>query len=300
MNLDRLHTFRVVSETLNFRRAAEELGVTESAVSQQMKSLEREVGIPLFERIGRRVCLTPAGQVLVAESSRVFAAVDRARESLEQLSKSDRGRLRVGASTTPGIYLLPQVLGRFTVDLPLVQLEFRIGNSRHIEAMLLANELDLGVVGGRVSHEELFAVALGRDRIVVVGSPRLLGPVRSLSLADFGRWPLLAREPGSATRAAVEAAFLGAGVHLAPAFELPYPEALVRAAEAGLGVAFVCAHAAATGIEAGRLVEVRVEGLDIVRPFFAAYHRDKRVTSAMQELIDLLAAGLREFDLEAE
>jgi DNA-binding transcriptional LysR family regulator len=294
MNLERLKTFRVLSETLHFRRAAEKLRLSQSAVSQQIAVLEREVGAPLFERIGRRVYLTGAGKVLAEETVKVLSALERAREAVASQGQGDAGRLRIGASTTPGIYLVPEVLGRFRASMPRVELAFSIANSQAIEAALVANEVDLGVIGGRVAHEELFEVPLGADRIVPVASPRLLGKTRRVTPKDLARFPLLCREPGSATRQAVEGALQQHGVRLKPAFELPSPEALLRAAAAGLGVTFVSRRAAEPEIKARELVELEVEGVRIERPLFAAHHRDKRVTPAMRELMGLLRNHLAE------
>lgn len=296
MDVQRLHTFEVLSETLHFRHAAERLGITQSAVSQQIASLEKDLGAALFERIGRRVYLTAAGQVLAREAVKVLSTVSRARDAVGAVSKGDAGRLRVGASTTPGIYLLPEVLGRFRADFPLIELDFRIANSGRIEALAVANEFDLGVCGFKPSHEELFGIELGEDRIIAVASPALLGKTKRVRPGDLARWPLVARERGSATRAAVEGAFASLGVPLAPTFELPSPEAIVRAAEAGLGYAFVSAHTAGDAIETGRLVEVRIEGLDVRRSLFAVHHRDKQVTPAMRDLVDLLRDRLRSCD----
>lgn len=207
-------------------------------------------------------------------------------------SKGDAGRLRVGASTTPGIYLVPEVLGRFRADFPMVELDFRIANSSRIEAMVIANEFDLGVCGFKPTHEELFEVELGADRIIPVASAALLGKTRRVRPAELASWPLVARERGSATRGAVERALATLGVALSPAFELPSPEAIVRAAEAGLGFAFVSARSAADALRARRLVALRVDGLDVRRALFAMHHRDKQVTPAMRELIELLRARL--------
>jgi DNA-binding transcriptional LysR family regulator len=292
MDLQRLRTFQVLSETLHFRHAAERLGITQSAVSQQIAALEKELGAALFERIGRRVFLTPAGTVLAGEAVKVLAAASRAREAVGAVSKGDAGKLRVGASTTPGIYLVPEVLGRFRADFPLVELDFRIANSSRIEALAVANEFDLGVCGFKPTHEELFEVELGEDDIVPVASPALLGKTRRVRPTDLASWPLVAREQGSATRKAVERALAALGVELSPTFELPSPEAIVHAAEAGLGLAFVSARSAADALRARRLVELRVDGLDVRRALFAMHHRDKQVTPAMRELIELLRARL--------
>lgn len=294
MDLVRLRTFQVLSGTLHFGRAAERLGVTQSAVSQQIAALEREVGAALLERIGRRVYLTAAGEVLAAEAERLLAAASRARDAVAAASAGTSGTLRVGASTTPGVYLLPEVLGRFRDRFPGVELRFRIANSSEIEALAVANAFDLGVCGFRPRHEELFEIELGEDRIVAVASRALVGGRRRTAPGRLDAWPLLAREAGSATRAAVERALAARGSRAAPAFELPSPEALVRAAEAGLGVAFVSSWAARDGLETGRLVPLRVDGLDVRRTLYAVHHRDKRVTPAMRELVSLLRARLSE------
>jgi len=294
MNLDRLRTFQAVTATLHFGRAAERLGLSQPAVSQQVAHLEEELGTALFERIGRRIYLTPAGQALSVEAGRIFAAIDRATEAVRALASGEAGSLRVGASTTPGIYLVPEVLGRFRSDLPQVKLAFRIANSAEIERALLANELDLGIAGARFNHAELFEVTLGQDRIMAIGSPTLLGRTRRARIDDLSRWPLLGREQGSGTQAAVSAALARRGARVAQAFELPSPEALVHAATAGLGIAFVPRRAARDALRTRGVVELRIDGLEIVRPIQAAYHRDKRVTRAMRDVIDLLRARMRQ------
>jgi DNA-binding transcriptional LysR family regulator len=293
MNLDRLATFRVLAEMLHFRRAADKLRLSQSAVSQQIAALERELGTALFERIGRRVYLTPAGEVLRDEAAKVLSALARAHEAVLALGTGDTGRLRVGASTTPGIYLLPEVLGQFRKSMPKVQLEFRIANSRDIEASLLANELDLGVVGNPVEHDELFATPMGQDQVIAVASPSLLGKTRRVTPAELSRFPLFSREGGSATRSTVDQALSKLGIKLSLDFALPSPEACLRAAASGLGVTFVSRYAAAPQLKAKRLVELNVVGLSLVRPLSAAYHRDKRVTPAMRALMSLLKDHLK-------
>ncbi len=287
MNFDRLRTFRALAETLHFRKTADKLRISQSAVSQQISALEDELGVPLVERIGRRTFLTPAGKILVEEAGKVLAAVERAGEAVRAYGAGDVDRVRLGASTTPGVYIVPTALGEFRSALPLVELTFRIANSADIEQALVNNELDLGVVGEDIAHEELFQVSIGEDEIVAVAAPKIVGGKR-IKAADLEKLPMLAREAGSATRRYVDAGLAKAGVKAKAAFELPSPEAQVRAAAAGLGVTFVSRHVAASDLAAKRLVTVRIEGLRLVRPITAAYHRDKRVSPAMQQLIALL------------
>jgi DNA-binding transcriptional LysR family regulator len=287
MNLDRLRTFRALAETLHFRKTADRLHISQSAVSQQISALEAELGVPLVERIGRRTFLTPAGEVLVDEAGKVLAAVDRAAEAVRAFGAGESDRIRLGASTTPGVYIVPAALGAFRAALPLVELSLRIANSAEIERALVDNDLDLGVVGEDITHEELFQVEIGEDEIVAVGSPRMFGKKR-LRAAELERVPLVAREAGSATRRHVDTGLARLGIEPRIAFELPSPEAQVRAAAAGLGIAFVSRHVAASDLAAKRLVVIRIEGLRFVRPITAAYHRDKRVSPAMRQLIALL------------
>lgn len=287
MNLDRLRTFRVLADCLHFRKTADRLHISQSAVSQQISALESELGTMLVERIGRRTFLTPAGKVLADEAGKVLAAVDRAAEAVRAFGAGESDRLRLGASTTPGVYIVPAALGAFRAALPLVELTLQIANSGEVERGLVENDLDLGVVGEGITHTELFQVEIGQDEIIAVGAPTLASRKR-LRTADLERIPVVARESGSATRRHVDAALAGLGVRPKVAFELPSPEAQVRAAAAGLGIAFVSRHVAAAELAAKRLVTIRIEGLRLVRPITAAYHRDKRVTPAMQQLIALL------------
>jgi DNA-binding transcriptional LysR family regulator len=287
MNFDRIRTFRVLAESLHFRKTAEVLHISQSAVSQQISALEDELGVLLVERIGRRTFLTPAGKVLADEAGRVLAAVERAGEAVRAFGAGETDRLRLGASTTPGVYIVPAALGAFRAALPLVELSLKIANSADVQLALVHNDLDLGVVGEEIAHEELFQVVIGDDEIIAVAAPALAEKKR-LRASDLEKLPMLAREAGSATRRYVDAGLDQIGVTPRVAFELPSPEAQVRAAAAGLGIAFVSRHVAAGDLAGKRLVPIRVEGLRLVRPITAAYHRDKRVSPAMQQLITLL------------
>src|SRR5437764_5771224 len=168
MNFDRLRTFRALAESLHFRKTADKLHISQSAVSQQISALENELGVLLVERIGRRTFLTPAGKVLVDEAGKVLAAVERAGEAVRAFGAGETDRLRLGASTTPGVYIVPSALGAFRTALPLVELSLKIANSAEIQQALVDNDLDPGVVGEKIAHEELFQIAIGDDEIIAV------------------------------------------------------------------------------------------------------------------------------------
>jgi DNA-binding transcriptional LysR family regulator len=292
MDLDRLHTFQVLAQTLHVGRAAHQLHRSQSAVSQQIRALETELAVVLVERIGRRMFLTPAGRVLADEAAKVFATLDRATSTVRAFGIGDAGAVRIGASTTPGVYIVPAALGAFRTAWPHVELSLRITRAPAIAEALIHNALDLGVVGEDLAHDELIHDVIADDEIVAVAAPGV-APRPRLRTADLRNLPVLAREPGSATRRHVDRALAQLGIEPRIAFELPSPEAQLRAAAAGLGLAFVSRRIAADELAAHRLVHVPITGVRIVRRITAAYHRDKRVTPAMHHLVALLRRHAR-------
>ena len=131
----------------SFRRAAEALHLSQPALSQHVRELEAELGARLFDRLGRTVHLTEPGRILEDRATRLFAALSDARHAIADLQGLQRGTLAIGASTTPGIYVLPGVLGLFRQRYPAIEMTLQLGNSEQIEALVRAGELDLGVVG---------------------------------------------------------------------------------------------------------------------------------------------------------
>jgi DNA-binding transcriptional LysR family regulator len=162
MTLRQLEVFVAVAQAQSFRRAAERLHTSQPALSQHVRELEEELDVRLLDRLPRNVHLTDAGRLLLDHAQRVFATLGSAREVIGELKGLQRGSLLIGASTTPGIYLLPRVIGAFRQRYPSISVNFRIANSRIIEDRIRANEFDLGVVGGHglAPGEECLAVGL--------------------------------------------------------------------------------------------------------------------------------------------
>jgi len=162
--------FLAVARAGSFRAAAETLHLSQPALSQHVAELERELGARLFDRLGRRVALTEAGRILEDHAQRIFATLTSAQENVAELGALKRGSLLVGASTTPGIYVLPRLAARFQELYPGLTLRVRIANSAAIEEQIRANELDLGVVGGHGVRpgEECLSAGLPDELVVVV------------------------------------------------------------------------------------------------------------------------------------
>src|SRR2546422_1679651 len=175
MNLAHLKTFVAVAELRHFARAASACNVSQPAVSHQIAQLEDSVGAKLLNRAPRRVSLTVAGEVLLEEARRILAAVDRARERMHGVTSGAVGRIRLGASATPGLYLMPQLLAIYRVAHPTFDLQFEIGVLDDICERVARNDLDMAIIAGVHATHQLRAKPLRRDQLIAVPAP----PTRS-------------------------------------------------------------------------------------------------------------------------
>ena len=284
--------FLAVARAKSFRRAAETLHLSQPALSQHVAELERELGARLFDRLGRSVALTEAGRILEDHALRVFATLAGAREAISELSGLKRGSLLVGASTTPGIYVLPAVIATFQQQYPGISLNLQIGNSAVIEARIRANELDLGVVGGHAlrSGEECLAAGVLDELILIVPPTHPWARRREVAPALLADQRLLVREDGSATRQVAERALLQAGVRIAASMELGHTEAIKQGVIAGLGVALVSFHAVRGEVGSGRLCGLRLKGLRIGRHFHVIHNEARALGPSVRAFIELLQA----------
>src|SRR2546428_10506593 len=171
MNLVPLKTFVAVAELRHFARAASVCNVSQPAVSHQIAQLEQAIGARLLNRAGRRVSLTVAGEVMLEEARRILAVVDRARERMQEVTSGAVGRIRLGASATPGLYLLPSLLARYRASHPTFELQFQIGAIDEIAERVIRNDLDMAVIAGRPPTDELRVQTLIQDELVAIGAP---------------------------------------------------------------------------------------------------------------------------------
>ena len=272
--------FVEVCRFLNFSQAAEALNTTQPAVSLAVKELESHYGVALFERMNRRVYLTPAGEALLATAQDVLRGFQEAEETLGQ------GRplaLRVGANVSFGEAGLAQVLGRFRQEHPQVRLRALVANSDKIQSLLVENQLDVGIVDGLGVSERLRAQPLYQEDLVLAAAPgRFPAPATVEELAAL---PLLLREPGSGLRSSVDRVFSQQGLAPQPLLESTSTAALAQAAKAGLGVAILPEALAQreSGLQVGTVPEVR-----FFRQFACALHRQKAPSQALEAFLALL------------
>jgi DNA-binding transcriptional LysR family regulator len=292
MTLRQFEVFLAIARARSFRRAADALHLSQPALSQHIRELEADLETRLFDRLGRTVQLTDAGRVLEDHATRLFATLADARQAIAELQGLQRGTLTIGASTTPGIYVLPGVLGVFGQRYPGVDVTLRLGNSERIEALVRAGELDLGVIGdqGTSPAAARLAASLADELVLIVAPAHPWARRREVRPDELATHPLLLREPGSATRQVTERALRAAGVAYRPGMMLEHTEAIKQAVLAGLGVAFVSVHAVRGDLATGRLRGLRVPGLRIVRHFHLIHHERRRLSASARAFTDILAA----------
>lgn len=272
----RLVVFRTVADQRSFRKAAEELYLTQPAVSLQIKALEDDIGVQLFDRTGAHIALTKAGKVLLDYSRRANALFVQAEEEIAALSGDHAGLLALGASTTIAQYLLPRMLGEFLRSHPRIHPTMVSGNTEQIVEALTQQKIALGLIEGPARSRDIKCEPFMEDELVlIVSAAHEWAELESIPCSEIAAAPLLMRERGSGTRQIVEMALQRQGVKLNPSrivMELDSTEAIKSAVEAGLGVGFVSRWAIAKNLRLGAHFKiVEVTGLRIQREFCVAY-----------------------------
>jgi len=283
-----LEVFLSVAKHLNYTRAGEELNLSQPSVSIRIKQLENELGMKLFEQLGKKVALTDAGLLLVSHARRVIAAIQDAKQALEELQGLERGSLRIGASTTPGMYLIPQIIARFKERYPKIEVHLGIKDTKQVEEGVIRNEFDFGFVGGHLVGDAVEVLAWVTDQLaLVVGPKHPLAKKKSIKAEDLRKEKFILRELGSATRATIVSHLEKVTLAVQPVMEMENPESVKKAVQSGLGVAFISKFAVEAELKAKSLIAVSVRGLDIRRELKIVYRKDKHLGRAAQTFISM-------------
>jgi DNA-binding transcriptional LysR family regulator len=299
-NLDQLvsvHQLRLLTAVVErggFSRAAEALGLSQPAISHQLKALSMSVGIPLIEVIGRRVQLTQAGELLYGHAKRILAEFAAAGDTLDDLRGLKRGVLRLAGDTTVGIYVLPDLLGAFRKANPSIEVRLGVDNRQGLYGRLTANEADFVVSGRRWENPSVPLVVepFLANELIAIASPRHhLASRDRIALAELAAEPFIIREPGSGTRESAEEALQEAGLSVRSVMELASNGAIKRAVAQDLGVAILSRYATALEMQIGQLVELKVEGFPLHRQWHLVYARDKRLGPVDEAFLAFLEAG---------
>lgn len=289
MDLYHLQTFHCVARLLNFSRAAEELALSQSAVSRHIEALEQDLGIELFTRSGRGATLTEAGVRLVDYAERILYLSQEAARALAELRDLESGRLSVGASTTPGNYLLGPVVAAYQDRYPGIDLHLDIRDSQSATRLVEEGLVDVAVLAGPPAAAGITVEPCMDDELLLVAAPgHPLAGKAEVRLEDLADARLLLREPGSHTRQAVEQMFRARDFHPGQTGELGSTEAIKQTVAAGGGVAFLSRYAVALEMHTGMLKQLPGPDCRLGRQFVLAYPKGGRRPSAVLAFAALL------------
>lgn len=278
MDFRKLEAFCRVYEAHSFSKAGELMHLSQPTISAHIAALEEYLGLPLFDRLGRSVLPTHAGDVLYRESGGVFSLLERAEAELALLRNEVAGDLIIGGSTIPANYILPELVARFLAKHAAVRLELRTGDTDQILGLVLDGTLDMAVVGDAPGQRGLIGEPLVSDDLVVVASPEFW-----LQGEDILQWPWILREQGSGTLRAFERALVRNGLDpssLCSRCSVYGTEAAVRVAVAGAGVTVVSARACAQELAQGQLRIVPTTLQHMRRQFYLVWHEARRAFPA--------------------
>ena len=269
LNFNLLRSFVLVADEGSISGAARAGFASQPALSKAIRELEKQIGLPLFERNPRGVILTEAGVLLHEHARALFALEAQTEAALTAHRDVEGGTLRIGATTTLANYVLPPLLGEFRQLYPRVTLTLERANSRDIEAKLADYALDVAFIEGLPARDNLVTHAWREDELVLVCAPNHALAARELVTApDLAGESWIVREEGSGTRQWIERALSPFGLPPAQSWEIGSAEAIKSAVAASLGIAFVSRAAAADQIALGKLRVVPVSEIEIRRPFY--------------------------------
>ncbi len=290
MDIHQLRVFASVFKNRSFSRASEELHLTQPTISNHIKALEDEFECKFFDRLGRTIIPTKEAEVLYSKSTEIIEKADALKEAVGQLKKDLTGKLIVGASTIPGVYLMPRIMGEFQKRYPSVSFQILISDSRGIIDSISRHELLLGIVGAKIENEQIQYTPFVEDELIVVSSPSMVNQ-DALTLKDLVGFPMVLREEGSGTRRETEKFLEGRGVSLDSvkiAGIFGSTDAVKQAVKAGLGVSILSKFSVADELEHYILKEIKLTDAQIKRRFYIVTHRKRTLPKVYDAFLKLI------------
>jgi DNA-binding transcriptional LysR family regulator len=286
----RLKVFHTVARLLSFTKAAEELHMTQPAVTFQVRQLEEYFNTRLFDRTHNKVNLTPAGERVAEFAERIFDLYAEMESGVRDLTGEISGALTIGASTTIAEYMLPALLGEFKNQYPDINLRLKVSNSEGIVSMVEHNVIDLGVVESPVNNKNLIVEVCHEDQLVLVAAPdhELVKRGGKVNASDIVRYPFVSREEGSGTRDVVMQYLMEHKVSPGDmnfSLELGSPEAIKGAVEAGMGITILSRSIIGKELKLNMLAELPLDP-PLARPFSFVRQRQKFRVTVMEKLLE--------------
>lgn len=295
MNFHQLKIFYTVAQQQSITQAAFDLRLTQPAVSQQIKALETELGIALFERGGPKLRLTQAGEAFYRSTVTILHAKDEAERIIAELGAATKGKLILGANTTGGMYLLPRIVRAFKESRPETEIIFQIESTEWLYEKILENVVDLAVVGGPTTDRRFGVEAICMDRLALIASPsHHLASARKISLNDLKDQPFVVPAQGSRTRQLVEQKLKEAGIVPRVVMQLPGTEAVKKAVAANLGIGFVSQYAVEQEAPLAELQVISMDDFELQRDMELIYRKHKYFSPVAERFREFVHAYARE------
>jgi DNA-binding transcriptional LysR family regulator len=290
MELWQLEVFTAVAEEKSFSRAGQRIGRTQPAISSAIKLLEGELGEPLFDRMGKSIRLTAAGELLFEYSRRLLSLREEAVLAIGELRGLSRGTLRLGANETTCLYLLPEVLSAFTQAYPQVRVDIHRAITRSITERVIEGKLDFGIVTLPIKNSRLEAITIHHDEMaLIVGPAHALASRRSVKMNDLESEPFILHKIGTTTRERLVKHFNDGGVKIKVTMELASIETIKRFVSIGMGISIVPRLCIAKEIEEGSLKALSIRDARFQRKLGLIYNKDRYQSQAARAFLELIS-----------
>jgi len=288
-----LETFCRVADLKSFSKAADDLFLTQPTISGHILSLEQSLSLRLFDRTSREVRLTKAGEVFLKYASKILSFRKDLLNALSEFSQGVRGELSLGASTIPGEYLLPKLLGDFKKEHPHFIISLKIADTKEIIQYVFQDNVEFGIIGAKLNHPSLHYEKYEEDEIIVVAPPdHPLTRKKRVNVEELSKVPWIIREEGSGTQMSVEKALRRRGKSLKQfhvVMEMGSTSSVKEGVKAKLGLAFLSKRAAEEEMDQGFLSRIDVEGIELIsRQIYIVTHRGRTLSPIGMEFLRFL------------
>jgi DNA-binding transcriptional LysR family regulator len=286
--LRQLQVFEKVANHLNYSRAAEELCLSQPAVSMQIKQLEGHIGLPLFEQMGKKIFLTEAGRELHHYARSIAQQLTEMEAVFDEMKGLGQGKLTISVVNTAN-YFTPRLLARFCQRYPEINVILQVANRDAVLKQLADNSTDLAIMGQPPKGLDLIAESFLDNPMVVIAAPNHpLTAVKQVKFDQLAEQTFVSREQGSGTRSAMERVFAKYNIQPRISMEMETNEAIKQAVQAGMGLGILSLHSIELELETGRLAMLNVEHFPLLRHWFVAHRSNKRLSSAALAFKDFL------------
>ena len=286
MNFRKLEIFYETALCLNMTKVAKKMYISQPSISQSIHELEEEVGAKLFDRIGKKLYLTNEGSLFLNYTRRILNLYEEGINALSEYNNNSKGKITIGASTTIGIYILPEIIKSFSEKYPDIEISIIIENTTNIKSLILENKVDFAYVEGEIKSEEINKEKIWEDELVFIcGNNHKWNNVDKIKSEDLSREKLIMREYGSGSREIIEYYLKSKKIDYNIFLELGNTEAIKRTVAANLGIGCISEKCIEENIKQGNLNCFRLEERKIKRDLLLITHKDKFISNNMNEFI---------------